>query len=201
MSESIKNKIRFYLDQNVIDYLIKGNLDAVQQLINQTPNSEILYSYVTLREFAHIKDITQRKIYLDYLKRVNAKYLRIDKDELAYFEAVDPFEKFYEYINDSRIAKEIEDPMLDMVHKLFGGKKDVSFEGIAISQKNSFSHLMEHLDSSINTLDQHPAIDKELLKKYSQSMNSYFAELIDRTVQQLKDKNYNNENPLNDLRR
>lgn len=201
MSENKQNIVRFYLDQNVIDYLIKGNLNSFQELIDKNQNVEIVYSYVTLREFARIEDVSQRKFYLDYLKRVNAKYFWIDKDELAYFEEVDPFEKFNANISDNKIAKEVEDSMLEMAHKLLGGKKDVSFDEIAISQKNSFSHLMEYLNTTLDSLDEVPAIDKGLLKKYSQYMNTQFAELIDKSTQQIKDSNYNNENPLNDLRK
>jgi|GEM_PF-3032793 len=48
--------MKFYLDQNVIDYLIKGNLDSINELIYHIENSEIVYSYVTLKEFARIEN-------------------------------------------------------------------------------------------------------------------------------------------------
>ena len=123
MSENNQNKVRFYLDQNVIDYLIKGNLDTVQELINKTQNSEIIYSYVTLREFARIEDVLQRKLYLDYLKRVKAKYLSIDDNESAHFEEGDPFEIFNKNSSNNKIYEDLVNSNLEMVHKLYGGKK------------------------------------------------------------------------------
>jgi hypothetical protein len=201
MSENNQNKVRFYLDQNVIDYLIKGNLDTVQELINKTQNSEIIYSYVTLREFARIEDVLQRKLYLDYLKRVKAKYLSIDKNESPHFEEVDPFEIFNKNSSNNNVYKDIEDSNLAMMHKLYGGKKDTSFDEIATSQKNSFSHLMEYLNKTLDSLDEHPAINKELLKEIFQYANTNYAESVDKTTQLIKNSNYNYENFLNDLRK
>ena len=203
MSKNNYNKIRFYLDQNVIDYLIKGNLNSIQELINKIPNSEIIYSYVTLREFARIEDESHRRLYLDYLRRVDAKYFWIDDNELANYENADPFEKYEANTNsrDKKIYKDLEDSMLQLMHKLLGGKKDISFDEIANSQKYSFSQLMEYLNSIIASLDEHPAIDKELLKKHSQHMNSYFGELVDKSTQQIKNADYNKDNPLNELRK
>jgi hypothetical protein len=201
MSENNQNKVRFYLDQNVIDYLIKGNLDTVQELINKTQNSEIIYSYVTLREFARIEDVLQRKLYLDYLKRVKAKYLSIDNNESAHFEEVDPFEIFNKNNSNNKIYEDLVNSNLEMVHKLYGGKKDTSFDEIAASLNKSFSHLMEHLRTTLDSLDEHPAINKELLKEILQYANTNYAESVDKTTQLIKNSNYNYENFLNDLRK
>ncbi len=201
MSENNQNKVRFYLDQNVIDYLIKGNLDAVKELINKTPNSEIIYSYVTLREFARIEDVLQRKLYLDYLKRVKAKYLSIDNNESAHFEEVDPFEIFNKNSSNNKIYEDLVNSNLEMVHKLYGGKKNTSFDEIADSLNKSFSHLMEHLITTLDSLDKHPAINKELIKEILQYANKNYAESVDKTTQLIKNSNYNYENFLNDLRK
>ena len=64
----MKDSIKFYLDQNVIDYLIKDKLKVVSELFNQLENPQIIYSYVTLREFSRIENESQRNIFLDYLK-------------------------------------------------------------------------------------------------------------------------------------
>jgi hypothetical protein len=199
MSENNQNRVRFYLDQNVIDYLIKGNLDDVQDLINKTPNSEIIYSYVTLREFERIEDVSHRKLYLDYLKRFKAKYFWIDKNEILHFEGVDPFEKFDEY--NSRRTIYDEDPMIQMVHKILGGEKGISFDEIATSNKISFSHLMEYVNTTLDFVPEHPAINKEFLKNILKNGNSSYADSINILTQQINNANYNFENPINDLRK
>jgi len=194
-----ENIIRFYLDQNVIDYLIKGNLNFIKKIINQVPNSEIVYSYVTLREFSRIDHDIQRKSYLDFLKNSNAKYFWIDNDGYAYFEEVDPNEKYNELESENPVYKNLEDSMLGMMHKLFGGKKNVDFNEIAESQKVSFNELIEFINKSLDSLEDNILIDKEQFKNQTQSMNKYFIELIDKSINQIKV--HSSENTLNELRK
>jgi hypothetical protein len=201
MNENNQNKVRFYLDQNVIDYLIKGKLSIVEEIINKTHNSEIIYSSVTLKEYARIDDESQRKLYIDYLKRVKAKYFWVDNNELAHFEDVDPSEKMDENQSFEKVFHENEDAMLGIMHKYLGGKKDVSFEELAIFQKNSFRHLMEQISIGLDSLNEHSSVYKDLLKKYSQNINADFEKLVDITTQNIKGTNYNTDNPLNDLRK
>lgn len=201
MSEKSQNKVRFYLDQNVIDYIIKGNLDDIKELISHVEDSEIIYSHVTLREFARIENDLQRRFYLDYLRDVNAKYFCIDDNELAQFEDIDPFEIYSEINSPNKVYKSVGDSMFEMLHKLLGGNKDFSFDEIALSQKDSFSQLMKILNENLDHLEENPFIDKEVLKRYIPYMDSYFTELIDKITIQLKNINFDKGNPLINFRK
>jgi len=195
------NKVKFYLDQNVIDYLVKGKLNVLEELIHQIQNSGIIYSYVTLRELARIKDDLKRKPYLDYLKNSNAEYFWIDENEIAHFEDVDPHTKFNENNSTSEMIKSCEDSMHKVAHKLLGGKKDISFDEIASAQEDSFNQLMEFFNKTLDALEENPLINKEFLKKSALEMKAHFAELVDNFTQQIKDNNQSNEDPLNELRK
>ncbi|KUO58851.1 hypothetical protein APF79_04400 [bacterium BRH_c32] len=54
--------------------------------------------------------------------------------------------------------------MLGMMHKFLGGKKYLSFDDIAVSQKNSFHQLIDFITVTLDSLEDNPFINKELLK-------------------------------------
>jgi hypothetical protein len=194
--------MKIYLDQNVIDYLIKGKLEILDNEIKKIPQSEIVYSSITLQEFSRIIDIEDRKPYLDFLKIKKAKYLWIDNNESPHFEDIDPFEKYNQVIQlENPIIKDIEISMQGMLHKLVGGEKDTSFNEIADSQKQSFSNLIEFINDSLDTLDNSNTIEIAKLKENTQKLGSYFNRLVDKTTDQLKNKNNITDDPFNELRK
>lgn len=201
MNESNHKKVRCYLDQNVIDFLIKGNINSIQDLINKNQNSEIIYSYVTFREFARIDNESNRALYLNFLKINEAIYFHIDKNEIVHFEDADPFEQFNLFYNNSNNYNDLEDSVISMVHKILGGKKDTSFDEVGTSFNNSFGQLIEDLNAAINSLEDHPDIDKNSLKEQLQSAKSNLSEMNDKSMKQLTNSIYNTENPLHEWRK
>jgi hypothetical protein len=200
--ESNQGIVRFYLDQNIIDYLIKGKLEILDKTIKKIPQSEIVYSSITLREFSRIEDSVNRKPFLDFLKDNNAKYLWIDNNELAHFEDIDPFEQYNKVIQlENPIFRNIESSMQGMMHKLLGGEKDTSFNEIADSQKQSFGDLIEFINNNLNSLDNNNTVEMVKLKENTQKLISYFNGLIDKTTNQLKDNKNITDNPFNELRK
>ena len=195
------NTVRIYLDQNVIDYLIKGNLSFIDDILHKSDSSVVIYSYVTLREFARIKEDSQREHYLNYLKELEAEYFWVDNNEIAHFRYVDPFLQFNESISENKIYNEIESSMYKMMHKLLGGKKDWSLDELAQSQKKSFNHLMEYLINFIDSSDELPDANKEVFKKDICSMNLNLDNLIDDFTNKVKINYPNNEDPLEQLRK
>jgi hypothetical protein len=184
-----KDTVRFYLDQNIIDYLIKGKLDILGKSIRGVQNSEIIYSYVTLAEFSKINDDSQRKLYLDFLKDNNAKYFWIDNNELAHFEDVNPYEQYNLNQTENPIYNNLQSSMLGMLHKLLGGKKDMSFDEIGETQKQSFGNLMEFINKNLDSIDNNFTIDKEYFKNNTELLSKYFNDIIDNFTKQLKNNN------------
>jgi len=198
----MNKKIKFYLDQNVIDYLIKGKLESISEFINQINNSEIIYSYVTLREFSRINDESNRNLYLNYLKNQNAKYFWIDDNEKAHFEEADPFLKYVDNRDNDRIYGSIEKSMYDLMHKFLGGKKDITFNEIGQSQKTSFNDLIKNLDTMINSFKYFPDDDKKTVQENIREMKNQYSNIIDKSVNDFsKNSILKDTSPLNELRK
>jgi hypothetical protein len=192
--------VRFYFDQNIIDYLIKGNLNFLEKIISEIKNSVIVYSPVTIKEFSRIEDDIKRESYLNFLKNNDAQYFWIDNNEYAHFEKVDPHYQYNELKSESSIIyKGLEESMLARMHKSFGGKKNVGSDEIAKYQKVSFNELMEFMNKNLDSLNNSFQIDVKLLKNYTKSMGRYFNELIDESVNLLEVNS--TDHPLREFRK
>lgn len=198
MSQSPK----FYLDQNVIDYLLKDKLRVLSELLKKIENPKIVYSYVTLREFSRIKDESQRNIYLNYLKKQKANYFWIDNDEKAHFDDVDPFLKYSENLQNYKMYGNIEKDLLDLMHKFMGGKKNVSFNEIGESQKSSFNYFMDQILETIDSLEEIPNSNSKFVRENINNMKKKYSETIDNSVEKFQSNKLDNvENPVNEFRK
>lgn len=169
---------KLYLDQNIIDYLIKGNLKFNEEM----NHFQIVYSMITLKEFARIADESKRNLYLDFFKNNNAQYFWVDNNEYAHFENICPYVVYNKVITENLPFVGIEKSMQNMMHKFIGGKKDYSYEDIIDEQKNSFNELINFLKKEIESLGEAFPYSMNIVDNYADILNTVFSNLLDKNL-------------------
>ncbi|MCG3646316.1 hypothetical protein ABGT18_07820 [Pseudomonas putida] len=149
-----------YFDQNVIDLAVKQRDPAFFTQFSK--DFQIVYSDHTLRE---IKRSGQPDKFLEVLSRFNAMILKHDVDSAfqptgqMFLASTPPVAAFEQYVATAPFF----DQMLASAHqttlKMFGGRKDNSFEDIAAEQTEAFKGLMKMVaDGAAALADTHPEL-------------------------------------------
>lgn len=157
-----------YLDQNVLTMALKErDPDFFRRLVS---GFQVVYSDDTLRE---IKRSGQPEKFLQVLCDLSAMHFKYDLD--ASFNptgrvlicTLSPRQAYDNYLT----IEPVYDALLASAHqstlKMYGGRKDSSFEDISSEQVDAFQRLIAHLSAHMDELaDSHPevatAIDKQI---------------------------------------
>ena len=134
-----------YLDQNILDLLVKAKSDTLQKLICN--HGHIIYSDETLAEIYRCGSYAPK--FLDLLVKLKARYLQLITDDKgrqvglsAQVIDVSIVEKYQEFEQRELNSNNDSQHISDMMFKMFGGLSDESFSDIAIRQ---FADLKETL--------------------------------------------------------
>ncbi|WP_449431812.1 hypothetical protein [Pseudomonas putida] len=149
-----------YLDQNVIDLAVKQRDPAFFSQFSK--DFQIVYSDHTLRE---IQRSGQPDKFLEVLSKFNAMILKHDVDSAfqptgqMWLASTSPVAAFEQYLATAPLF----DQMLASAHqttlKMFGGRKDNSFQDIAVEQVEAFKGLMKMVaDGAAAVADTHPEL-------------------------------------------
>lgn len=153
MEKNNQTPYRIYLDHNIYDDLVKNRYSIESEV-----NLSIVYSTSTLAEISRMTPDYRTK-FLELLRDINSEYIWIEKG-LAYFNQVDPFLEFEDYLNNLNEYPIIQE-MMDFALKLHGGKQEVSFDELISKQQASFLSLLQ---DGLDDLDDE--IKKEFDEKF-----------------------------------
>lgn len=163
MTEEIRNIIRFYFDQNILDSFLKNRLLELKKLILENNNYRVIYSYPTLNEFERISDANDRNKFLGLLQELKAEYYYIDDKEIAQYFIDDPQKKYSEVIEDNVKFKPNVNSIELFLHKLLGGHKGTSMASIVEENRNTFTNLMEMIDEELQKVQADVSIPKDII--------------------------------------
>lgn len=92
---------------------------------------EYIYSDTTLNELERILDKKKREQFLELLKTMNAKYIRVNLEtEAATFEEIDPFENYDSHVHNQSETKDVISAFQDFSYKMISGSEVRSHEDI-----------------------------------------------------------------------
>jgi len=195
MKEINQNTTRLYLDQNIIDLLVKNKSSDFEKLVISNKNIQVMYSNVTIDEISRIKDAFDRDKYLNVLKNLNARYFWVDDNEIAHFDIRSPSEIFLELTSkNQKTFRNVQQSTLDFSHKMIGGKKGTSIEDITSSQSDAFNDLMGLIENEIDVFQDKSSIDKSFLKTYPKIMKERYSNLMYDLNSQINKYHPNTEN-------
>lgn len=157
-SPDYAGKATVYLDQNVLDLVVKEKDPAFfSRLMN---NYQVVYSDETLRE---IKRSGQPEVFLTALASMSALHFKYQTDHTLQptggmlITSHSPFQTYATYLD----IEPIYDVMLAAAHqtnlKLYGGRKDSSFSAISREQVDAFKAFTSHASEQLAQLgDEQP---------------------------------------------
>jgi len=170
---------RVYPDQNVWDYMLKGNIPQVSIKLpdgNSYP-VEYIYSSTTLDELERIVDSDQRDLFLKFIKDISAKYISVDfETEKACFQSIDPYKQYSSHIENKASTKEIVSAFQDFSYQMLSGDNSRTIEDIWNTIFGDLSKMLKKSLSEINNIDDR--IKEDLTSKIK-SFDEYTNKLIE----------------------
>ena len=146
-----KGKPITYVDQNILDFLLKE--PDFQKIFDKM---QIVYSNETLAEIRR-SGANNCESFLELLKIIEAFYFYIEQKEKKTFLTLkncDPFQ-IYKNINEQEnyeVFEEVVKSMSLLPHKFYGGKKELGFSDIYHENNLAFNKLMVFLKDQITVL-------------------------------------------------
>ena len=160
-----------YLDQNILDLLVKAKSDWLEKIICE--KGDVFYSDETLAEIYRCGSYAPK--FVEVLEKMNARHLQLITDEKgkqigpqATLIDVPVIEKYQEFEQKEQTTNNDSQHLMDMMFKMFGGLNDESFSDIANRQ---FSDLKESM-AEIETNQESSEIEVELAKLTSSMLEA-----------------------------
>lgn len=148
-------KPTLYLDQNILDLLVKYGIDALPHQLYK--EFQVVYSDETLKEIKRSKGYESD--FLNVLSNLDAYHLQILVErpgfvvtDQAIITKRDVTMAFKEYCTNSEEFQEIEKAMSQWLFKLSGGRANDTFSDIHTEQQMAFGKLIEEMNESLDEL-------------------------------------------------
>ena len=140
-------RAKVYLDQNVLDFLIKGKLNWVAEQLKSTIDGgyQVVYSPATVSEIARIDNEQYRGRFFKCLAELDAMYFWVDQDSCAHFEKKDPEKVCLENQLNTIDYFEVENAIEQLLYKFMGGRKGENFAVVLSDQREATGKLIDQL--------------------------------------------------------
>jgi hypothetical protein len=177
---SYDGRATVYLDQNVLTMALKErDPDFFRRLVH---GFQVVYSDDTLRE---IKRSGHPEKFLQVLCDLNAMHFKYELEPSfnptgrVLLCSLSPHQAYDHYLT----IEPVYDALLAAAHqstlKMYGGRKDSSFEDISDEQVDAFQRLIDHLSAQRNELvDSHPEVADGMAKQIDSLQEQYNAALL-----------------------
>ena len=162
-----------YLDQNVLDQMIKGDWNKIRTTLSR-PNIVPVYSYETLEEIR--RSGSGADDFIELLKDIEARLIVVDKDGLepkdsAQLYATNPEEEYSNYLRKRDPIPEFGYGLMGLLRKFFDGHsgrgqdQNLSFFEIFEAGSKEFEALLDDAIAGIDEVEELDLNQKELIKK------------------------------------
>lgn len=157
-----------YLDQNILDLFVKGNIGLMDELSSKF---HVVYSDETLKEIKRSGKSASK--FIEVLKQLDAYHIKIYVEACSFLITGDAIvssagiEHVYrEYLSRERAE---EDDVLaagnKWLHKFFGGQPNLDFASLHDEQRATFSALAEKIESLGAEIDDEAPGITEMLRE------------------------------------
>jgi hypothetical protein len=184
MADITQIPTRVYLDQNILDLIVKGHLANLKESFKDTRQYQVIYSFVTLEEISRIANEEDRQQFFDCLEDLNALYFWIDQDEKAYFVDRRASELYTEHIGNYSHFGDVQRSIEQIVFKLLGGRKDDDFATVVAEGRTAMNSLLDSLAGSLDELEDETKLYKENLQRSILIMRETYESVADEMVRQ-----------------
>ena len=166
-----------YLDQNVLDLFVKGEVFEFMEEI--ASRFHVVYSDETLKEISRSGEYDVN--FIGVLKRLKAYHIRLKTEEGSFLirggatvNGSDPDHIYREYINNKSSAEDIISSGNKWLHKFFGGRPGESFSSIYDEQRLAFEALLGEMDSHTKDAEKEFSGIREVIDSKRQEMLRQF---------------------------
>lgn len=187
--DSYSGKLTAYLDQNIIDFLVKNRNSPFLSELKE--DYQVVYSDETLKEIKRAGDGGSQ--HLDVLESLEAMHLKIlvtnsyQITDQAIIIKSNPFVDFENYCNNVEpVYEAMEKATAQSLLKFYGGRVGSDFDDINREQADSFSHLMNHISNQVDEIkDLVPGIET-VISTYIDKMQNSFNEALAQSATELR---------------
>jgi hypothetical protein len=142
-----------YLDQSILDWLVKGKLSDLSDTLTGSEGYKAVYSPETMEEVARIKDSGDRQKFFDCLKELRAIYLTIDERDRFYLNELEPNVAFEEHMEGIGQFGGAIEALQQFCYKMWGGRKGDDFASVIQEGRPGFESLMSYMKEQCEGLE------------------------------------------------